>query len=107
MTLKEVVDLYWLCQEAEKHYSESTSAKALASGLADQFHDMMKMLRKQPPADRTEELERWKSATGEYYQTKERHRETLEKIRRVLNDPLLSDTAKVIRAQAALTGRDA
>jgi hypothetical protein len=56
--------------------------------------------------DKSAEMERWKMAAGEYYQAKERHRETLEKIRRHLNDPLLSDTAKVIRAQAALTGRE-
>lgn len=45
-TVKEIVDLYWALQEAEEHYSESTQAKALACGLAEEFHEMMVNLRK-------------------------------------------------------------
>jgi hypothetical protein len=46
-TVEKIVELYWEMQEADEHYSESTQAKALACGLADEFHALMKDLRKE------------------------------------------------------------
>lgn len=45
-TLKEVSDLYWRLQQANKHYDKSWAEKGVACGLAEEFHDLMLKLRK-------------------------------------------------------------